>query len=68
MSTKRLIIIVIFIFAGKNSSATIIEDYTGLPAIPYHTNVVTEMMLNEEAHVTHYKIQREGLAAFHTGI
>ena len=56
------------ILAEPNSQAAIIETYIasapeGEPV--YFTNAVTEIVCAEGAVVEHYKVQREGLSAFH---
>jgi Fe-S cluster assembly protein SufD len=53
------------IVAGRHSRATIVETYLGSPEDVYFTNAVTEIVLEEEAGIDHYKVQREGAQAFH---
>ncbi len=53
------------VWAGANSSVSIIEDYVGLGQGSYFTNAVTEIWLDPNAQVTHTKVQREGSGAFH---
>jgi Fe-S cluster assembly protein SufD len=57
------------ILAGVNSQATVVETYVGLEDAekldPYFTNAVMELVLEENAIVDHYKIQRESKKAFH---
>lgn len=48
------------------SSASIIEDYQGEEAC-YFTNTITEVSLAAQAKLSHYKIQRESLRAYHMG-
>jgi Fe-S cluster assembly protein SufD len=55
------------IIAGRNSRATIIESYVSLSNARYFTNAVTEVSLADGANLSHYKIQREGMRAFHVG-
>jgi Fe-S cluster assembly protein SufD len=55
----------VLVIAGHGSQATIVERYVGLPGVPYFTNAVTEVVLDEDAIVDHYKVQQEGDAAFH---
>ena len=55
------------IVAEEGSSATIIEDYQGDSSVCYLTNVVTEVAAATDAHLTHYKMQRESKAAYHFG-
>jgi Fe-S cluster assembly protein SufD len=49
----------------RNSKATVIEHYVGLSDVNYFTNVVTEVVLAEEAELNHYKLQQESGNAFH---
>ena len=60
VSHPRLLVI-----AGRTSQATIVESYGGPDGQPYLTNAVAEIALEDGAIVDHYKVQREGLAAFH---
>ncbi len=53
------------IVAGKGSTATIFESYLGTGKTEYWTNVVTEVVVDEDAHLRHYKLQNEGKAAYH---
>src|ERR1043166_5418252 len=55
------------IVAGKHSKATVIESYVSLSDARYFTNAVTEVSVAEGANLSHYKIQREGLRAYHVG-
>jgi Fe-S cluster assembly protein SufD len=55
------------IVAGKGSQATVIETYAGIRAGSYFTNAVTEIVLEEEAHLDHNKFLRESPAGFHVG-
>jgi Fe-S cluster assembly protein SufD len=45
------------IITGKNSTATIIENYHAIGDKLSFTNAVTEIFLEESAHVNYYKIQ-----------
>jgi Fe-S cluster assembly protein SufD len=53
------------IMAFPNSQATIIESYIGLDETVYFTNAVTEIILDENAFIDHYKLQQESTQAFH---
>jgi Fe-S cluster assembly protein SufD len=53
------------IVAGRNSQATVCEKYSGPSGVPYFTNAVTEIVLDEGAILDHYKVQQEGDGAFH---
>lgn len=55
------------IIAEEGAQATIVEHYQGQEETSYFTNTVTELFLGASAQLTHYKIQREGKAAFHLG-
>lgn len=57
----------LLIIADEGSEATIIESWRGAEDCAYFSNTITEAFLASDAHVTHYKIQREGKAAFHIG-
>ncbi len=54
-----------FIYAGAGSEATVVESYIGLDGSTYFTNTVTEIVLEENAHVDHVKPQLESVAAYH---
>jgi len=53
------------IVAGSNSQASIVESYVGSGEDVYFTNAVTEVVVNDNAIIDHYKLQRESLYAFH---
>jgi Fe-S cluster assembly protein SufD len=55
------------IVAGRNSQATIVEEYCGFGDGVYFTNVVTEIVAEEGAVIRHHKLQREGGGSFHVG-
>lgn len=55
------------IVAEPNSAVTLVEEYVGLGEGAYFTNVVTEIWVAENAQVTHNRIQRDAIAAFHIG-
>lgn len=57
----------LLIIAEENSQATLIESWRGAEECAYFNNTLTEAYLAANAHVTHYKIQREGKASFHIG-
>ena len=58
----------VFIRAGRDSQATLIESYLALGDQPYWTNPVTEIVGGENARVEHYRLQQETTQAWHTGI
>lgn len=49
----------------ENSSAVVFEEYIGVSDTPYFTNVVTQVQVQKNADLQHYKLQNEGKAAFH---
>ena len=53
------------ILARPGSRATIVESYLGPSEKVYLTNAVTEAFVEDGAHLSHVKLQREGLSAFH---
>ncbi len=57
----------VLVVLGRASAATVVESYVALGAAPYLTNAVSELVLGEGANLTHYKVMRESLAAYHVG-
>ena len=57
----------LLVVAERGSAATIIESYEAAAESPYFTNTVAEVFVGEGARVVHYKVQREGEAAYHIG-
>jgi len=55
----------LFVVAGEQSQASIVENYAGLGDSPVLTTAVTEVLLGPGAMVDHVKVQRETAAAFH---
>ena len=55
------------IFLGAASEATIVESYAGLNGGIYLCNAVTELIGEADAVAHHYRLQKEGEAAFHMG-
>ncbi|MBI3271092.1 MAG: Fe-S cluster assembly protein SufD [Planctomycetes bacterium] len=49
----------------RETKATFIETFVGPPSASYFTNAVSELLVGENAHIEHVKLQREGDAAFH---
>jgi Fe-S cluster assembly protein SufD len=49
------------------SRATVVEDYVGLDDGIYFSNAVSEVVLKEQAHLQHVRVQREARNAFHIG-
>ena len=56
------------IIADSHSRATIVETYAGVDSDVYCTNAVTELLLAEDAHIEHYKVQNEPTSAFHVAL
>ena len=50
-----------------NSRLTLVEVYAGSGDEVYCTNAVTEIVLEENAALDHYRLVREGAGAFHIG-
>jgi len=57
----------VLISLGENSQASVIETYGGTAGGQYFTNTVTDIELDENAVLDHYKLQYESAAAFHVG-
>jgi Fe-S cluster assembly protein SufD len=57
----------IFIFAERGSEATIVENYTRTDETKYFTNSVVEIVLEDDAKLKHFRVQRESHNAFHVG-
>jgi Fe-S cluster assembly protein SufD len=55
----------VLIVAGAGAVATVIESYVSLGEGVYFTNAVTEVVLKEDAVITHYRFQQESKRAFH---
>ncbi len=55
----------LFVVAGEQSQASIIENYVGLGRTPVLTTAVTEVLMGPGAVVDHVKVQRETGHAFH---
>jgi Fe-S cluster assembly protein SufD len=50
---------------GQGASATVIERYVGEADSLYFNNSQTEIVLREDAHLEHYRVQDESNAAYH---
>jgi len=55
------------IVVGRHAKATVIESYVSLSDAVYFTNAVTEVAIADGATLNHYRMQREGMRAFHVG-
>jgi Fe-S cluster assembly protein SufD len=53
------------IIAEANSKLTVVESYISTVNAAYFTNVVTEIVVGENAFVEHVKLQDEAVSAFH---
>ena len=56
------------LLAEAGSRVTLVEDYVALQdaaCLAYLVNPVTEIVLADQAHVTHVRVQRDGRQAFH---
>jgi Fe-S cluster assembly protein SufD len=53
------------VLTETGSRVTLIEDYVSLQDAAYLVNPVTEIVLADQAHVTHVRVQRDGPQAFH---
>jgi Fe-S cluster assembly protein SufD len=61
ISQPRCLVVV-----GNNSEVRILEEYTAQAEV-YFTNAVTEIWVDENAQVTHTRIERDSTEAFHVG-
>jgi Fe-S cluster assembly protein SufD len=55
----------VLVIAEAGSKATIVESYAG-PAESF-TNAAVQIVLQDNANLTHYRVQKESPAAFHVG-
>jgi Fe-S cluster assembly protein SufD len=53
------------IVAEQGASVTVIEDFVSLRRDVYFTNVVTQVIVGENANVNHYMLQRGSTRAYH---
>jgi Fe-S cluster assembly protein SufD len=53
------------VLAEAGSRATLVEDYVALQDAAYLVNPVTEIVLADQAQLTHVRVQRDGPQAFH---
>ncbi len=54
----------VLLVLGRGSQATVVERVGG-PGIQYAVNTVSEIVLEEGAHLDHYKVQEESPLAYH---
>src|SRR5262249_5168004 len=57
----------VLIVAGRGAIATVSESYVSVGESVYFTNAVTEVVTEEGAVLTHYRLQEESERAFHIG-
>ena len=55
----------VLVHAEAGAVATLIESYTARRGRPYLTNARIDLFLDDNARVTHYKLQRESADGFH---
>lgn len=60
------------IITGKNTNVSLFEDYramrnTSAHSSFYFNNIVTQIYLDKNAVINHYKLQNEGAGAYHIG-
>ena len=58
----------VLLVAGRGSSSTVVESYTGVPGNRCLTNSVSEIVLEDEATLEHYRLLMESEDAFHVGV
>ena len=58
----------VLVVAQPNSKATLIESYIGLSEDKYFTDSVTEIVLEQGAHLEHYRLLLEGVSSYHVGM
>ena len=54
--------------AGSNSQVTLIESYVSLADARFLTDAVTEIMLEDGANVSHFRLLLESTEAYHIGV
>ncbi len=54
----------ILVVAEESSEVSVIETYSAINDGTYFTNALSRIMVGKNAHVHHYKLQNESLAAF----
>jgi Fe-S cluster assembly protein SufD len=57
----------LLIVAGRGSQLTLVETFAGDAGQLYLTNAVAEILVEDGASVSHYRLQREGANAYHLG-
>ena len=57
----------VLVLAGRDTQVSIIESHLGITEGTYFSNPVTEIVASENATVDYYKVQQEGINAYHIG-
>ncbi len=57
----------VLILAGKGSKATVVESFVSAGRGVSFSNSVVEVFLEDQAHLTHYRIQKESPESFNIG-
>jgi len=55
----------LLVVAEPHSRVSLVESFVGIGGGSYLTNGVSEIVIGDGARVDHYKVQREGIDAFH---
>jgi Fe-S cluster assembly protein SufD len=53
------------VVVGRRARLTLLESFEGPDGVDYQVNSVVELVVGDEAHVTHVKVGREGTNALH---
>jgi Fe-S cluster assembly protein SufD len=56
------------VLVGAESSATLVESHVGREGEVYLSNAVSEVVLDADAALEHYRVQNESKAAFHVAL
>ena len=57
----------VLVILEQGAEATLVETYARTKEVEYLTNSVVEIVLADDARLTHYRVQRESHAAYHIG-
>ncbi len=66
-ASRRIVHPRTLVVVGAGSRLTLVETYSGAGDDMYCTNAVTEIVLDDDAELDHYRLLREGTGAFHLG-
>jgi len=58
----------VLVHAEADSAATIIESYASQNESSYLTNAILDLVVDDGARISHYKVQRESTDAFHIAL